>query len=129
MGFLSCSSNPNKNNVNHMKNCSAGLDQFSVTYSNLILIGDFNDEAEEDMLDFLNFLDFLRLSNLVKQKTCYKDPDNPLCINLVLTNCHRRFQNTNVFETGLFDFHEIIVSVLNSHFSKQKPNIFFLPQV
>ena len=75
------------------------------------------------MSDFLNFLDFLRLSNLVKQKTWYKDPDNPSCINLILANCHRSFQNSNVFETGLFYFHEMIVSVLNSHFSKQKPNI------
>ena len=73
------------------------------------------------MLDFLNIYN---LKNLVKQKTCYKNPENPSCIDLILTNSHRSFQNTNVFETGLSDFHKMTVSVLKSHFPKQKPNIF-----
>ena len=67
------------------------------------------------MLDFLNIYN---LKNLVRQKTCYKNPENPSCIDLILTNSHRSFQNTNVF-----DFHEMTVSVLKSHFPKQKPNI------
>ena len=104
-----------------MKNISTGLDQFSATYDNLILLGDFNVEPEEvNMLDFLNIYN---LKNLVKQKTCYKNPENPSCIDLILTNSHRSFQNTNVFETGLSDFHKMTVSVLKSHFPKQKPNI------
>ena len=45
--LLSCSCNPNSNNiVNHMK-VSTGLDQFSATYNNLILIGDLNVKPEE----------------------------------------------------------------------------------
>ena len=59
----------------------------------------------------------------MKQQTCYKNPENPSCIDLILTNSHRSFQNTNVFETGLSDFHKMTVSVLKSHFPKQKPNI------
>ena len=51
------------------------------------------------------------------------NPENPSCIDSVLTNSHRSFQNTNIFETGLSDFHEMTVSVLKSHFPKQKPNI------
>ena len=104
-----------------MKNIRTGLDQFSATYDNLILLGNFNVEPEEvNMLDFLNIYN---LKNLVKQKTCYKNPENPSCIDLILTNSHRSFQNTNVFETGLSDFHKMTVSVLKSHFPKQKPNI------
>ena len=58
-----------------MKNISTGLDQFSATYDNLILLGGFNVEPEEvKMLDFLNIYN---LKNLVKQKTCYKNPENP----------------------------------------------------
>ena len=46
--ILSCSYNPaRKNIVNHVKNISSGLDQFSVTYDNLILQGDVNVEPEE----------------------------------------------------------------------------------
>ena len=42
-------------------------------------------------------------------------------LTLVLTNCHRSSQNTNVFETGLSDLHKMIASILKPHFSKQKP--------
>ena len=66
------------------------------------------------------------LKNLVKQKTCYKNPDNPSCIDLILTNCHRNFQNTNVFETGLSDFYKMTVSVLKSHIFLSKSLILFL---
>ena len=101
-----------------MKNISTGLDQFGATCDNLILLGEFNVETEEvDMLDFLNIYN---LKNLVKRKTCYKNPKNPSCIDLILTNSHRSFQNTNVFETGLPDFHKMTVSVLKLHFPKQK---------
>ena len=86
--LLSCSCNPNRNNIiNHMKDISTGLGQFRVTYNNLILIGDLNNETEEDnMLDFLNIYN---LENLVKQKTCYKNPGKALCIDLILTICYR----------------------------------------
>ena len=65
--LLSCSYNPTRKNiVNHVKNNSTGLDQFSATFDNLILLGDFNVEPEEvNMLDFLNIHN---LKNLVKQK-------------------------------------------------------------
>ena len=120
--LFSCSNNPTRKNiVNHVKNISTGLDQFSATYNNLILLGDFNVEPEEvNMLDFLNIYN---LKNLVKQKACYKNLENPSCIDLIITNSHRSFQNTNVFKTGLFDFHKMTVSVLKSHLPKQKPNI------
>ena len=70
MWLLSCSYKPNKKNiVNHVKNITTGLDQFSVAYDNLIL-GNFNVKPEkESMLDVLNIYN---LKNLVKQKTCYK---------------------------------------------------------
>ena len=82
-----------------------GLDQYSATYDNLILIRDFN----------------VVTLNLVKQKSRYKSPDNPSCRDLILTNCRRSFQNT--FLTGLSDFHKMTVSVFKSHFPKQKHNI------
>ena len=43
--------------VNHVKNISTELDQFSATYDNLILIRDFNVEPEEEnMLDFIKYV-------------------------------------------------------------------------
>ena len=65
-----------------MKNISAGLDQFSATYDNLILIGNFNIGPEEE--DILNVLNTHTLKNLVKQKTsCKNSFENPLCNHLI----------------------------------------------
>ena len=94
-----------KNVVNYVKNISTGIGQFSATSDNLILIGNFNVEPEEE--NILDFLNAYSLKNLVKQKTCCKNSDNPTCNHLVLRNCHRSFKNTNVFETGLSDFHKM----------------------
>ena len=63
------------------------------------------------------------LRNLVKQKTCFKNPENPSCIDLILTNSPRPFQNSNVFETGLSDFHKLTTTVLKQYFPKLKPKV------
>ena len=47
----------------------------------------------------------------------------PTCIDLILTNCLRSFQNTDTFETGLSDFHKLTFAVLKQHFPKQKPRV------
>ena len=114
--LLSCSYNPTRKTiVNHVKNISSALNQFSASYDDLIPLGNFNFEPEEvNMLDFLNIYN---LKNLKKQKKCYKNPENPSCIDLLLTKSHRSFQNTNVFETGLSNFHKMTVSVLEIRFS------------
>ena len=41
---------------------------------------------------------------------CFKNPNNPSCIDLFLTNTIRSFQETQVFETGLYDFHKLVVT-------------------
>ena len=63
------------------------------------------------------------LKSLVKQKTCFKNPDNPSCIDLILTNSPRSFQDSCVFETGLSDFHKLTTTVLKQYFPKPKPKI------
>ena len=63
------------------------------------------------------------LKSLVKQKTCFKNPDNPSCIDLILTNSPRSFQDSSVFETGFSDFHKLITTVLKQYFPKPKPKV------
>ena len=120
--MLCCFYNPHKSNIaNHLKNICKTLDKLSTTYENLILLGDFNAEPEEESI--AEFLNLYNLKNLVKQNTCFKNPDKPTCIDLILTNCPRSFQNTDTFETGLSDFHKLIFTVLKQHFPKQKPRV------
>ena len=44
------------------------------------------------------------LENLIKQPSCYEKPNSPTCIDLVLVNITRRFQNMCVLEMKLYDF-------------------------
>ena len=56
--------------------------------------------------------------SLGKEPTWFKNPNNPLCIDLFLTNTIRSFQETQVFETRLSDFHKLVVTVLKPTFPK-----------
>ena len=63
------------------------------------------------------------LKSLIKEPTCFKSVDNPSCIDLILTNHPKCFQNSGVYETGISGFHKLIFTVLNSYFQKAKPRI------
>ena len=100
-----------------------GKDTLNATYENIILIGDFNVQPYKiNMSDFSNIDNF---KNLIKQNTCYKNREKPSCIEKMLTNFQRSFQNTCLFETGFSGFHKMTVTVMKLHFPKQKPKLFF----
>ena len=69
------------------------------------------------------FCDSYEFKNLIKDATCYKNPENPSCIDLILTNNSNSFQNSEVIETGLSDFHKMMVTVMKTTFEKLKPNM------
>ena len=74
------------------------------------MLGDFNTEDAETILSEL--LEQYEVKNIMKNKTCFKNPDRPTCINLFLTNSPHSFQNTMTISTGLSGFHKMIISVL-----------------
>ena len=96
------------------------LDAYGTRYGNFILMGDFN--TEEQDADISNFLETYNLKNLMKKPTCFKS-DRPRSIELILTNKVSSFQNTDAIETGLSDFHCIIVTVLKGGFVKMGPKL------
>lgn len=51
------------------------------------------------------YYDTYFLKNLIKLCTCYKNPENPTCINLMLTNVPVSFHITLELEADLIDFH------------------------
>ena len=64
--LLYCPYNPHKSNIaNHVKNICKTLEKLSTTYGNLILLGDFNADPEEESI--AEFLNLYNLKNLVKQ--------------------------------------------------------------
>ena len=84
-------------------------------------MGDFNTEVAQTSMKV--FCDPYEFKNLIKDATCYKNPENPSCIDLILTNNPNSFQNSGVIETGLSDFHKMTVTVMKTTFEKLKPNI------
>ena len=63
------------------------------------------------------------VNSMVNKATCYKNPDTSTCMELVLTNCPRSFQNSCVVETGQSDLHKIVVTVTKTSYRKNQPKI------
>ena len=97
------------------------IDSLSSRYENFLLIGDFNFEVSD--VSMKEFCDIYSFKNLIKEPTCFKNPANPKCIDLMLTNRYRSFQNSCVIETGLSDFHKMTVTVLRAFFKKAEPKV------
>ena len=70
-----------------------------------------------------DFLEEFNAKNLVRGNTCFKNMNNPSCIDLFITNSCNSFQNTTNISTGLSDFHKMIVTVLKTTFPKAKPKV------
>ena len=69
------------------------------------------------------FSDTYDLKILTEERTCYKNPNKPSCIDLILTNKLRSFQHSCVIETGLSDFHKMTVTVMKIFFEKLQPRV------
>ena len=119
---LLCIYNPHKEMIrNFLSSLCSILDELTVKYENIIILGDFNCEMKEESMN--TFCNTYNLKCLVKEKTCFKNIHNPSCIDLILTNKPRYFQNTCVIETGLSDFHKLTLTIMKSEFIKQLPKI------
>ena len=114
--LLSCSHNPDeKGNIkNHLLALSTSLDIYSSQFDHFNILGDFNIEINNsEMKEFcVNY----NLKSLIRTLTCYKNPETPSRIDLILTNFQRSFQSGCVVETGLSDFHKMAIAVIKSSF-------------
>ena len=92
--------NPEKSfTSSFLSNLSRSLDNHNQHYDDIILLGDFNaDMLDDNLNDFCHLYNF---KNLIREPTCYKNPLNPSCIDLIITNRPNSFQDSNVIETGL----------------------------
>ena len=83
--LLCCSYNPNKLFITkHLAGIGRNQDLFSSNYDNFILLGDFNSGPCEQPMR--NFCHVYNCQNIIKDKTCFKNPHNPSCVDLFITN-------------------------------------------
>jgi exonuclease III len=101
---------------------SLALDKY-VTYEKILLAGDFNIKETNPVLE--DFLYEHSMKNNVKENTCFKNLDNPSCIDLFLTNTPLSFQHTATIATGLSDFHKMVVTVMKTTCPKAEPKIIY----
>ena len=84
-------------------------------------MGDFNADLDNAVLQ--DFCNLHNLTNLINKATCYKNPNNPSCIDLLLKDFPKCFQDSCVIEKGLFDFHKMVVTMMKSNFRKLESKI------
>ena len=115
MGFIIC--HLKKINIYFFDNTDKALDVYS-TYEKVILVGGFNSRISENCID--NFMYQHNLQSINKEPLCYKNPNNPSCIDLFLINSPRSFYQTETFFTGLPNFHRLVLSIFKTTFTKSK---------
>ena len=83
--LINCSYNPEKGNIsNHIAAMRKSLDLHSTKYENIMVLTDFNVKVRnKGMMDFCKSYNS---RSLITRTTCFKNLENPSCIDLVLTN-------------------------------------------
>ena len=88
----------------------------------MFILGDLNSESKDSSLnDFSNVNNF---KSLDKELTCFKNPNKPSCIDSFLKNRPRCYQYTSTVETGMFDFHKLVIAVVKMFYKKQNQKSF-----
>ena len=100
---------------------SKTTDLYLTKYDQLLFLGDFNAGAEDSSIK--SFCSSFNLTSMINKPTCFKNLEKPSCIDLILTNCPRSFQNSCVIETGLSDYHKLVVTVMKTTYKKSQPKI------
>ena len=96
--------------TNNLVTLSKFLDLHSSKYKKMLILRDFNLGIDEPQMK--SFCETYNLTNLIKQPTCYKRPENPTCIDWILTNVPSTFQSICGIETGPSDFHLIALTIM-----------------
>ena len=113
--LFNCSYNPQKKNIRLS-------DTFSTKYSHIILLGYLNVCIDDETIK--TFCNSYCLKSIINQPICIKNPEKTSCIDLILTNSRRSFQNTWVIQTGLSSFHQMAISAIKLHFRRLLSRLF-----
>ena len=119
MAYLFCNRH-NRFIKDHLNKLGEAIQFYSKTYENIIM-GHFNAAVSEPKL--ASACTFYNFKSFIKKPTCYKNADNPSCIDLNLRSCPNYFQDSLTFDTGSSDFQKLILTLFKSEIPRQQPNI------
>ena len=109
---------PSQSDQYFFDNIDKALDVYSA-FEKVLITGNSNAQEGEKCLDISLYQH--ESKSLNKEATCYKNPNKPSCIDLILTDSPLSFFNTETYFTGLSDCHELVLSVFKTTFSKTGP--------
>ena len=116
---------PNKHNISkHIEALSKSMDLFFCNYENILLMGDFNAGLDNAVLK--DFCNLYNLTSLVNKATCYKNPNNPFCIDLLLKpepkiisyRNYRYFSNDRFREKVTAELSKVVLENSDKGFNK-----------
>ena len=102
-----------------LSHVSKGLDKYLCYYDNILILRDVNASMSNETLK--DFCEMYSFKNLITEPTCYKNPNNPSSIDVILTNQVNNFYNSTVIETGLSDHHTMTLTGVKACIPKKKP--------
>ena len=93
-------------------------------YYNIVILGDINVDMQDSNSPGLNkvqdLCDVFGLKNLIKSTNC-ETKMSLLSIDIILTNCTRSFKNSGMIETGLSEFHKLVMTSFRSTYEQLRP--------
>ena len=119
-----CGYNPNKSMINKfIYDIGKVFDSFIGNYDNFLFLGDLNSEITERSSSLHESGNSYSLHSLCRKSTRHKNPEKSSCIDLFLTNSPRAFQKTQTIETGLYDFHKLVVTILKMYLPNNQSKV------
>ena len=93
-------------------------------YENVVILGDINvDTQDSNSLGFNKVQDLCDISglrNLIRTTTC-KTKTSSSSIDIILTTRTQSFKNSGTIETGLSDFHKLVMTSFRSTYERLRP--------
>ena len=77
---------------NHLAKLSKNTDLYLTKFDQILYLGDINAGVEDSSVK--SFCSSYNFTSMINRPKCFENPEKPSCIELILTNYPRSFQNS-----------------------------------
>lgn len=110
-GLLLCNCNPDKTLINHcLEFIIKEIDSYSTRYDNIPILENFKSKPTEGAVT--TFCQIHNLKILINERTCYKNPNNTTCIDLIMRNRLSKLSKLDFVWNHTIRFHKMTLTVL-----------------